>query len=54
MRLTRECVKCHELKPYHAFSRDSRIEGGLSVKCRECERVDREKWEQHTREKRLH
>ena len=40
----RTCEKCGETKPLFFFRREPRIECGYSIKCVECERVDRERY----------
>lgn len=48
MNYLKQCQKCMREKPYHEFSRCNRIEGGFLHKCKECERVDRERWKRQT------
>ena len=45
----RTCEKCGETKPLFFFRREPRIESGYQIKCRDCEKVDREKWVSRTK-----
>lgn len=49
---TKECTRCHEVKPVIRFSKDKQKKDGLRSNCKDCAKVDHKKAAQMQKEQR--
>ena len=48
--ISKECSRCHEIKPASEFGRDKRAKDGLQTKCKECAKKYRQENKEHIKE----
>ncbi len=39
----KKCTKCEEMKPHEDFSKDNRAKSGYQSRCKECDRIEKQK-----------